>query len=248
MLYRFVSGDFPLTIMFLVVMAAFANRHWSGVRGYWTERDRFWRVVGRAGLILAVLAPLWIAAFDNWRQILGYSLSAHDRYKSDVFNTSLTPDAIRWISLALIAVSLVCAALIYARRQHGLGMLVLTFIFAGTFFYFFNGLRMRADVLLAKTSDSLNNPTMLNVAFILFWSLGMYLIICSVIAAAYAWLFSMLAIPLHIIFSIANRNKAGVDPSTLRTYRKLEQESPEQHTRAGESGEGPRVDKRRVAP
>ncbi len=155
MLYRFLSGDFPLTIMFLIILGVFARGHWSGVRDYWTERNPFWRVVGRTTLLLTVILPIWIAVFDNWRQLLGYSLSAKSRYKSDVFDTSMTPDVLRWITLVMIAVSLVCVALIYARKQHGLGMLAVIFIFAAAYFYFFNGLRMRADVFLATTKDSL---------------------------------------------------------------------------------------------
>lgn len=221
MLYRFISGDFPLTIMFLVVLGAFARSHWSGVREYWNLEKPFWRVVGRATLILTVALPLWIAAFDNWRDLLGYSLGSHDRSKSNVFDTTPTPEAIRWITLALIAISLVCCALIYARRQHGLAMLILTFIFGAAYFYFMNGVRMRADVFLMGTSDSLAHPSVFDFTAILFWSIGMYMVVCSVIAAAYAFLFSALAIPLHIVFSIVNRDKSGVDPSTLRSYRLL---------------------------
>ncbi|MGA7672992.1 MAG: hypothetical protein WBW04_21425 [Nitrolancea sp.] len=221
MLYKFVSGDFPLTIMFFVFLGLFAQRHWSGVRSYWTEKNLFWRIVGRTALILTVVLPLWIATFDNWRQLLGYSLSAKTRFKSDVFDTAIPSDAVRIITLVLIGISLVCVALIYARRQHGLGMLSIIFIFAAAFFYFFNGLRMRADVFLATTKDSLGQPTVVDTSFILFWSLGMYMVVCAVIAAAYAWLFSVLAIPLHIVFSIAMRNKNDVDPDSLVIYRKL---------------------------
>jgi hypothetical protein len=249
MLYRFLSGDFPLTLMFLAFLGAFAQRHWSGVREYWSERDPFWRIVGRTTLILTLVLPIWIALFDNWRQLLGYSLSASTRYKTDVFDTSSTPEALRWITLALIAISLVCVALIYARKQHGIGMLVLVFVFCAAFFYFFNGLRMRADVFLATTKDSLDHPSVLDVSFIIFWSLGMYLVVCAVIAAAYAWLFSVLAIPLHIIYGIATRNKATVEPDSLIVYRKLrsmptEQPRPERH----DDNEGsPPVDRTSVA-
>ncbi len=244
MLYRFLSGDFPLTIMFLVALAAFASRHWSGMRDYWTESNPFWRIVGRTTLILTFGLPIWIAAFDNWRQLIGYSMGASVRFKSDVFDTSPTPDALRWVTLALLAISLVCVALIYARRQHGLGMLSLIFVFAAAYFYFFNGIRMRADVFLATTKDSLSHPGLVNLAFILFWSLGMYVIICSVIAAAYAWLFSVLAIPLHIIFSLIMRNRGTVSEESLKIYRRTAPRAPEgdASTRADDRSGAPPVD------
>jgi len=227
MLYKFVSGDFPLTIMFFVLLGAFAQRHWSGIRSYWMESHLFWRIVGRTTLILAVFLPLWIAVFDNWRQLLGYSLSAKTRFKSDVFDSAVTPDVVRVITFVLIGISLVCVALIYARRQHGIGMLAVIFVFCAAFFYFFNGLRMRADVFLATTKDSLAHPSFVDTGFILFWSLGMYLVICAVIASAYAWLFSVLAIPLHIIFSIATRDRGEADPDSLMVYRTLRTMSTE---------------------
>ncbi len=77
----------------------------------------------------------------------------------------------------------------------------------------------------------------------------MYAVVCSVIAAAYAWLFSVLAIPLHIIYGIATRNRAAVDPESLIIYRKLaplaaDQKRPDRH----DDHEGsPPIDSKSVA-
>ncbi len=248
MLYRFLSGDFPLTIMFLIVLGVFAKRHWSGVLDYWNEKQPFWRIVGRTTWILALVLPIWIAVFDNWRQLLGYTLSAKTRYKSDVFNTAPTPEVLRVITIAMIVISLICVALIYARRQHGLSMLVVTFIFSIAYFYFLNSIRMRADVFLATTRDSLTHPSIVNFAFILFWSIGLYGFICSVIAALYAWMFTILAVPLHVIFSIAMRNRAAVDEDSLDVYRRIRQVQPDSSRRNPDDHEGsPPLDTKRVA-
>lgn len=248
MLYQFISGDFPLTITFLIVLAVWANGHRSTVREFWNDSSPFWRWVERTTLILSVVLPLWIAIFDNWRQLLGYSLPTSSRYESDIFITTVTPEPLRWITLALIAISLVCLALIYARRQHGLGKLSLMLVFALAYFYFMNGIRMRADTFLATTQDDLDHPQVMNVIFIVVWAIGMYGFIASVIAAAYIWLFSVVAFPLHIIYGIATRNRAEVDPESLLVYRVLQQvrQEPSRVTAPGERDETQPVDPTRV--
>jgi hypothetical protein len=249
MLYQFISGDFPLTIVFLVVLAAWATGHRSTIREFWNESSPFWRAVGRTTLVLSVVLPLWIALFDNWRQLLGYSLSASSRYKSDIFITTVTPEPLRWISLALIAISLICLALIYVRRQHGLGMLLMMLVFGAAYFYFFNGVRMRADVFLATTQEDLDHPTATNVIFIVAWAFGMYAFIASVIAAAYVWLFAAIAFPLHIIYGLATRNRVAVDPDSLLVYRLLKPTVSEQPrlNHANDREDSPPIDSKRVA-
>jgi hypothetical protein len=249
MLYQFISGDFPLTITFLIVLAVWASGHRSTVREFWNESSPFWRLIGRTTLVLAVVLPLWIALFDNWRQLLGYSLGASSRYKSDIFITTATSEPLRWISLAMIAISLVCLALIYSRRRHGLGMLSLMLVFALAYFYFFNGVRMRADTFLATTQEDLDHPTTANVIFIVVWAIGMYGFIASVIAAAYVWLFSVIAFPLHIIYGFATRNRIDADPETLLVYRVLQTPRPEQtrQNHASDREDSPPVDSKRAA-
>jgi hypothetical protein len=218
MLYQFVSGDLPLSLTIWIVLAVWANGHRSTLRDFWYEPSPFWRVVERATLIFAVVIPLWVALFDNWRQLLGYTLSSSTRYKSDIFATSLTPEPLRWVSLALIAVSLVCAALIYARRQHGLGMLSLMLVFALAYFFFLNSFRMRADVFIVTTQNDLDHPGVASTIYIIVWVATLCCFITSIVAAAYLWLFSLLAFPLHIIFSLLNRNETKTDPNSIIGY------------------------------
>jgi hypothetical protein len=249
LLYQLVSGDFPLTITFLIVLAVWARGHRSTIREFWNEPSPFWRIVERTTLILSVVLPLWIALFDNWRQLLGYSLPSSSRYESDIFITTVTPEPLRLISLVLIALSLVCLALIYARRQHGLGKLSLMLVFALAYFYFMNGIRMRADTFLATTQDDLDNPNAMNVIFIIVWAIGMYGFIATVIASAYLWLFSIVAFPLHIIYGFATRNRVDVDPETALVYRVLQQvrQEPSRKGTISELDDPQSTDPKRVA-
>jgi hypothetical protein len=218
MLYQFVSGDLPLSLTIWIVLTVWASSHRSTLRDFWYEPSPFWRVVERATLIFAVVIPLWVALFDNWRQLLGYSLSPSTRYKSDIFATSVTPDPIRWVTLALIAASLVCLALIYARRQHGLGMLSLILVFALAYFFFLNSFRMRADVFIVTTQNDLDHPGVATTIYILVWVVTLCGFIASTIAAAYVWLFAVIAFPLHIIFGLFNRNQTRAEPDSIVSY------------------------------
>lgn len=227
MLYQLVSGDLPLTITIWIVLAVWANGHRSTLSDFWNEPSPFWRVVERATLILAVVIPLWVALLDNWRQLLGYMLSPSTRYKSDIFATSVTPDPIRWVTLALVAVSLVCLALIYARRQHGLGMLSLILVVALVYFFFFNSFRMRADVFIVTSQNDLDHPGVATTIYILVWIATLSCFIVSIIAAAYVWLFAVIAFPLHIIFGLLNRNQTKVEPDSIIGYFSLHRMAPD---------------------
>jgi hypothetical protein len=218
MLYQFVSGDLPLSLTIWIVLTVWASSHRSTLRDFWYEPSPFWRVVERATLIFAVVIPLWVALFDNWRQLLGYSLSPSTRYKSEIDATSGPPDPSRWVPLALIAVSLVCLALIYARRQHGLGMLSLILVFALAYFFFLNSFRMRADVFIVTTQNDLDHPGVATTIYILVWVVTLCGFIASTIAAAYVWLFAVIAFPLHIIFGLLNRNQTKAEPDSIVRY------------------------------
>jgi hypothetical protein len=220
MLYQFLSGDLPLSITIWVVLAVWANGHRSTLRDFWSDPSPFWRVIERATLIFAVVIPLWVVLFDNWRQLLGYTLTKN-RYKSVIFATSATPEALRWVTLALIAMSLICVALIYARRQHGLGMLSLLLVFALAYFFFLNSFRMRADVFIVTSQNDLDHPGVATTIYILVWIVTLSCFITSVIAAAYLWLFAVIAFPLHIIFGLLDRNKKDTEPDSIVSYLRL---------------------------
>lgn len=218
MLYRFMSGDFPITLTILAVLGYWAWHHRSTVQELWHEEGPVWTWLGRAAIALAVLAPLWIAAFDNWRQLLAYTLSPHDRWMGNPFATSPTPEAVRVISFVLIGLSVLVDALLYARRRNGLWLLVIMAIFGTAYYYFMNAIRIRVDSLLLQAEDSLRHPEAFGLAFTIFWSLGLYVFIVSTIFAIYFVFFALTAFVASIIYSLLARGER-TEPGSLPILR-----------------------------
>ena len=205
MLYRFMSGDFPITITILAILAYWAANHRSTVRELWHDERPVWSWLGRGAIALAVLAPLWIAVFDNWRDLLGYALSPHDRWMSNPFATTPAPAAVHWVTFGLIGVSVLVDALLYAKRRNGLWLPVMMIVFGGGYFYFMNSIRMRVDALLLQAENSLQHPELLGFAFTLFWSLGLYIFIVSTIIAIYLVFFGAAALVLSLLYGLTSR-------------------------------------------
>ena len=214
MLFQFVSGDFPITLTILAVLAYWAMRHRSTVQELWRDERPVWTWLGRAAIVLAVLIPLWVAAFDNWRDLLGYSLSAHDRWMSNPFKTTPASEMVRWVTFGLIGASVLVDALLYARRRNGLWLLVIMIALGGSYFYFMNSIRIRVDALLLQAEDSLRHPEALGLAFTLFWALGLYVFIVSTLFAIYLTFFGVAAFVISLIYSLLNRGER-IEPSTL---------------------------------
>ena len=220
MLYQFMSGDWPISLTILLALGYWALSHRSTVHELWQDERPVWTWLGRLAIVLAVLAPIWIAAFDNWRDLLAYSMSAHDRWKSNPFGTSPASEAVRWVSFGLIGLSVLVDAFLYARRRNGLVLLLLMFVFGGTYFYFMNAIRMRVDVLLLQAEDSLRHPELFGLAFTIFWAGGLYIFLVSTIFAIYLVFFAVAAIIISVIYSLISRDEP-VQPESLTILRRL---------------------------
>lgn len=217
MLYQFVSGDFPISITLWLLLAMLATRYPGSIRGLWRDRSRAWRWIGRLALTVPVLAPLWIAAADNWRQLLGLTMPAGQRWTSDPFETTPPADWVHAVSLGLLALAILALALLYARRRYGLWLLLVPLLVGSTYFYFMNAIRIRVDVLLRQAEYSLHHPEPYGLAFTLFWAAGLYVFIASVIVALLAALWALVAFVTTVVYNLLTRG-GHPDPESLRVF------------------------------
>ncbi|MEJ7900517.1 MAG: hypothetical protein WKF63_01650 [Thermomicrobiales bacterium] len=100
------------------------------LREVWNDPSRFWRVTARLAATLALAALVWMAAFDDWLQLVAepYRLSMPWEYQRVVFDP-IDP-ALRAGSVVLIVAMLAVLACLFARHIGGyplqLGTLVLS--------------------------------------------------------------------------------------------------------------------------
>src|SRR5579875_63380 len=157
MLYTFLSGDFPITIaIYLIMLGWWWNRR-SLLRNLWSGDTPIWNRIAQLTLGAMVVAPLWIAAFDNWRQLLAYQYSPANRWQSDPFGTAPTAMPLRYVSFVLLGIVVVGCALLYVRHRNGLGLAIVALVLGIGVFVALDPIRSRLDSLLWQAHYSLDH-------------------------------------------------------------------------------------------
>lgn len=236
MLYRFVSGDVPITIMLYLVFWLWARGRVSLLRQLAVHDTPVWNWIGRVTLGIVGLFPVWVTLFDNWRQILGYSLAPQRRWQSDPFDTALTAALVRDITLVLLAAGLLGCALLYARHRGSIPLAVIAAALGLACFYFLNPIRIRLDVYLYGTQASLADPQPIDVGFILFWATGLYALIAGLIAAGAALLFAGVALPVHLVYRLATRGRVEQEAPVYQVFHRKARALHDPAAASGETG------------
>lgn len=219
MLYRFFSGDFPITIALYLIFGLWAAGRRSVLRSVATEDTPVWNWIGRITLGALAAFPTWVAVADNWRQMLGYVFSRGDRWQSDPFETSVTAEPVRIVSLVLLGTVIFGIAMLYSRRHGSIPMAVLWVAVAVPYFYFLNPIRIRIDVLMLQTQTSLSHPHVVDVAFIVFWASGLYLLVASLIIAAMVVLWGAALVPVRLLYWLLTRGRPDSEEPVFSLYR-----------------------------
>ena len=234
-MYRFFSGDFPVTIMIYGIMWFALRGRYSLVRDLTFGDTRFWNRLGQITAGAALVLPLWVAAVDNWRQLLSYSPFLTDRWESDPFQTAATPASLRAVTVVLAIILVGGLAALYVRHRGGVSVPLIAIVIGALFLNFIDPIRMRVDALMLGTQTDLNNPHVFDVAFILFWALGLYFLLATVILAAVALAWGAVALPAKLIYWLATRHHTDGEAPVFRVYRhRVEQLHAD--------GPGPQVD------
>lgn len=220
MLYRFLSGDFPITIAVLLLAALWVRSRPSGVLDMIRGDTPVWNLLGRITVGAAVVMPLWVAAADNWRQLFGYAISRTQRWQTDPFETPPTPEALRIVSLVLIVVLIVGLAAMYARHHGSVGAALLFAAVGVVYFFFMNSIRIRLDVLLRRSEAAINHPEPLGLAFILFWALGLYILLATLVYAGGTVLFVLPMLAAKLVYGVGTRGREAQDDILPHVYHR----------------------------
>jgi|GEM_PF-873626 len=223
MLYRFVSGDVPITIVLYLVFWLWARGRVSLLRQVAVHDTPVWNWIGRFTLGIVLAFPVWVTLFDNWRQLLGYGYSPAKRWQSDPFDTALTAEPIRGITVALLVAGLLGCALLYARHRGSIPLAVMWAAIGLACIYFLNPIRIRLDVYLYGTQASLADPRPVDVGFILFWALGLYALIAGLLAAGAAQLFAVVALPVRLVYWLATRGRVEQEAPVYQVFQRKAQ-------------------------
>lgn len=193
MLYRFLTSDYPITVVLLVTLVAWARWQRATVLDMVRAPSARWAFVGRVALGATLALVVWVALFDNWRHLLGLFLPAGERWASDPYETAPTPWPWRVGTFVLLALSVGGTALVYAYNRGSLWLPLGLLVPARAYVYFIDPIRQRTDVLLRMAEGKLESARLVDIAGTLYWAVGLYLLIASVLLAAWVFLWSVSA-------------------------------------------------------
>ncbi|HUZ02293.1 MAG TPA: hypothetical protein VMU89_18255 [Thermomicrobiaceae bacterium] len=224
MLYRFFAGDFPITVVIYGIMWFATRGRWSLLRDLMFGDTPFWNRLGQVTLGAVLIFPLWVAAADNWRQLLSYSPFLTDRWQSDPFQTTATPLGLRLVTVALGVILVLGLATLYARHRGGISAPIIAVVLGAALLNFIDPIRMRVDVLMLQTQADLSTPQVFDSAFILFWAMGLYLMLAVGILAAVGLAWGATSLPAKLVYWLATRNRSVGEVPVFHVYqRRVEQ-------------------------
>ena len=181
------TGNIGLGVatMVAVGLVAWANR--ASVRDVLADEDPRWRVIARFALVISVVFLAWGTLFDNWLQLIAEPYRLSRRWESQRVVFDPVPEVVRWVTVILLALSLISMACLVARHIGGyaiqIGLLTVATVLWSPLFV----LRQRADVIVGFGQETATGDTAATVGFSLFvalkWSLGLASLLTSYLFA-----------------------------------------------------------------
>jgi hypothetical protein len=228
-LYNFLSSNYPISLLILVIVGLWVYRSRSSILLAMTGDSPAWNLVGKVAVGSTALFFVWATVLDNWRQLLGNLILSGREYAADPFESGATPEMLRYVTLALLAVSLVSVALVYARHHGAYVLLIVSLILAPVVAFTFNEIRISADAFLRLSETALQDPQWVDAGFIIFWATGMFVIIGSVLVAAYFMLFALIALPIRVVYGLLSAKKEEQLARIFESYEERARRSRLEH-------------------
>ncbi len=144
-------------------------------REVWNDSSRFWRVIAWLGAVLGFATLVWMAAFDDWLQLVAepYRLSMPWEYQRVVFDPF--DPALRTVSVVLIVATLAVLACLFARHVGGYVLQVGTLVLSALIWtpIFIMNQRLNAMIVQgAEASETLPEVLGLSAFWVVRMGLG----------------------------------------------------------------------------
>lgn len=204
-MFNFLASDYPILLSLALVIGLAVRREGSILRWMLNDRVAWARSASRVAIGSIIAFMLWTTVVDNWRQMLGFMVTAKERYRSDPYMHDPPPDALRFMTFVLFGAAVLGGAYLYARYARGYLMPVVLFPVGLITFYILNGFRMRFELVgpLSERSVDFSDPGQALMTII--WFLMFYAVMVILILSAYAVFWG----PTSVVFSLIFRSTIG---------------------------------------
>lgn len=183
-----LSGNAGVGGALIVVLAVAAWRGRALLRSMVRDEEPLWQGIAAAGFASVAVFAVWVTIFDNWIQLVGDPYRRSVPWASQRIVYDPVAPAIRTITWALLCLTLVLGAAIFARHIGGyllqLGLIVLAGAMWIPLFIF----RQQASFFISFGTNEITASAANFAAWVgfllLMWTMGVAIILVS-------WTFAM---------------------------------------------------------
>lgn len=168
-------------VVLILACAALLVANRPFIREVRFDQSRFWRVMARLAAITGAATLVWTTLFDDWLQIIAepYRLSMKWNYQRVVLDP--VDPALRAVSVALIGLTLLWLACLFARHIGGYMLQVGTLIIGALLWIPLYVMNQRMNAMVVQGAESAGTlPETLGLAA--FWVVRMVLGVLTIAA------------------------------------------------------------------
>lgn len=232
MIIDFLVSDYPILIALVAIIYFIGTNNRSTVSWMWNDKQPLARRLSRAAIASLFIFAAWATVFDNWRQLLGYLVNAKTRWRSDPFLYDPPPDAIRYATWALLGVTVLGAAYLYARYARGYLVPIIVTPLGMITFYILNSFRMRFELVGPLSPHSVDFSNLLEAVMTIIWFIAFYFVMATLVFCAFALLWGPAAIVVSILYRATIGRQKIEEPDMFRIMRERSALAQEERQRA----------------
>ena len=202
----FLSGSTVVGLVLILTVLAIARANRVFLRDIRRDPEPAWRVLFKLASMLTLVMLLWIALFDQWRQLIDEPLRRAGQFPAERVVLDPVPEPIRIASLLLIAAAALAVAPLVARHVGGYGVQLAGLIGSVAMWLPLYTIRVRFDLGLAfGFGGNLTSPE--DVAGYALYLCVTWSLLIGIILLAYAALACATALPITLLLDLTKRRE-----------------------------------------
>ena len=221
-MFEFLVGDFAVVAGATMVIVAIWRVFPYAVARILRDKPPIYRYINRGIFLTGAATVLWIAIFDNWRQVIGiptgWIQDDKSQRASDPFYSGDIADPVRAVSWVLFLTTVIGGAYLFARFSRGYAEPLILGPVSLVSFFILNTIRLRYDVdsvrIAYGTIDSV-----LDVFLTLLWIGVLWISMGLIVFAMYLLAWAPFALLFSFVYRRIIRPPTYEEPPIFRRIR-----------------------------
>lgn len=220
--FELLVGDLAVVAGATMAVVAFWRLFPFAVKRILNDESVTRRYINRALVAAGAVMLVWIAVFDNWRQVIGIPTGwiQDDKAQraSDPFYSGDIADPIRAVSWILFLTAVVGGAYFFARYARGYAEPLLLGPAALVTFFVLNTFRLRFDVDSVRIAyATIESP--IDIFMTLLWIGALWVTMSLLVTAMYLMAWAPLALLFSIVYRRFFNRQVYIEPEMYKRLR-----------------------------